>query len=296
VKSYSSRDISRVLEDVGVKKGDVVFFFVCIYPVGKLEGCVTKESYNKAYLDAIFSVIGEQGTLVVPTYSQQVGRFGIPYVHEETPTLSGVFSEYIRTYPKAIRSFHPVFSLTALGCYSQEICGKVGASGFGAESAYDHLFEKGGFSICLGFHDERSGKMTAGVHYIESTYGVPYYYNKILKADVYKSGQRCDKVFTLNVRYTDFGTKYNYLRFIKALRSRGFLQTCPVGDSILYSSRLEDQLKVGYELLSEDIYAFLEYPPRWREGVIPFEGPPEKMASEDAGKINWSGYGLQFRR
>ena len=296
MKSYNSKNISNSLRESGIKEGDTVLFLVSIHRVGVLEGCTSKETYNKTYLDAIFDVIGKRGTLVVPTYSQQVGQFGVSYIHEETPTLSGVFSEFIRTYAGAVRSFHPVFSLTALGHNAQKICGNVGLNGFGAQSAYDHLFKQGGYSVCLGFKNEFEGKAAPGVHYIESTYGVPYYYNKILRADVYKSGSRCDKVFTLNVRYTDFDTKNNYGKLIDALRGKKLLYTCEIGDSTLCSSKLEDQLKIGYELLSDNIYAFLEHPPNWREGVIPFEGPPDKMDPEKAKGINWRGYYLKFSR
>jgi aminoglycoside 3-N-acetyltransferase len=265
-----------------------------MYTVGRLEGCKTTQSYNEAYLDALLKVIGDQGTLVVPTYTQQVGMFGLPYVHEETSSLSGVFSEYIRTLPLSVRSFHPVFSLTALGKYSQEICGEVGMSGFGARSAYDHLFSQGGFSVCLGFQNEKNGKMVPGVHYIETTYGVPYFYNKILRAEVYKDHKPCDNVFTLNVRYTDFQITYNFSRFVNELRNQGHLESRPVGDSLLYCSRFEDQRRVGYDLLSSDVYSFLENPPVWNEGVIPFEGPLKKMSPEEAKKINWNGYNLIF--
>jgi len=292
MKSYSIEDVSCALEKARVKKGDLVFLSMRVFSIGRLEGYNSREAFNKAYLDAIFDIIGEKGTLVVPTYSQQIGRFGLPYIHEETPTLTGVFSEFIRTCPGAVRSFHPVFSLTALGYHAQEICGEVGTSGFGAQSAYDHLFKHGGHSICLGFTYE-SGHIVTGAHYIECSYSVPYYYNKVLKSKVYKGGQQSNKIFTLNVGYRDFDIKINYIKYIEALHSKGLLKSHAVGSSVLYSSRLEDQLRVGYELLSEDTYSFLEHPPCWKEGVIPFEGSSEKIEIENPESINWNGFRLQ---
>ena len=289
VKTYSDKDIRDALEAAGVKKGDLIFFFVRLHTLGRIEGCTSKEAFCEAYLRAIFDVIGEKGTLVVPTYSQQIGRFGVPYDHKNTPTLCGVFSEFIRTYPSAVRSFHPVFSLTALGGHANEICGNVGVNAFGAKSAYDNLFKRGGHSICLGF-EYATGHIVAGAHYIECSYGVPYYYNKIVQAEVYKDGKRCDKVFTINVRYLDFGVKNSYKKFIEELDGQGHVQSRPIGGGMLYSSDLKQQLEVGYELLSEDVYSFLESPPVWKEGDIPFEGPLKKLNAEDAEKMNWSGF------
>jgi len=290
--SYTKKDIRDALESVGVKNGDLIFLSISLFSIGTLKRCKTKTEFNQTYLDAILNVIGKKGTLVVPTYSQQVGRFGLPYIHEETPALTGVFPEFIRQHHDSIRSLHPVFSLTALGYCAEEICGDVSTSGFGANSAYDKMFKQGGHAICLGF-DYESGHIVTGAHYIECSYGVPYYYNKIVRANVYRDGKRSDKVFTLNVHYIDFDIKYNFRGYVEAICRRNLLRSHPVGSSIMYSSLLEDQLKIGYELLSEDIYALLEHPPRWREGVIPFEGPGERFKGKDLRKVNWSGFRLQ---
>jgi len=292
MKSYTKKDICYALERVGVKQGDLVFITIRLFSIGKLEGCESKKEFNQTYLNAIFDVIGKKGTLVVPTYSQQVGRFGLPYIHEETPTLAGVFPEFIRQHPGSIRSFHPVFSLTALGYHAKEICGNVSTNGFGMGSAYDNLFKHGGHSISIGF-DYESGHIVTGTHYIECSYAVPYYYNKILKVDVYKDSKRCDKVFTLNVRYVDFDIKHNFLGYIKALCKKKLLKSYSIGESILYSSRLEKQLNVGYELLNENVYAFLEHSPSWKEGVIPFDGPKERLDNQELKEINWHGFRLQ---
>ena len=90
--------------------------------------------------------------------------------------------------------------------------------------------------------------------------------------------------------YRDFKLKINYIRYMEALRNRGMLRSSPVGEGMLYSSSLEDQLKAGYDLLSEDVYTFLEHPTVWRDGVIPFEGPAEKIDFKKAETINWDGF------
>lgn len=64
--------------------------------------------------------------------------------------------------------------------------------------------------------------------------------------------------------YREFGVKNKYLNYVNAIRDRGLLKSYPVGDGILYSSDLKEQLEAGYNLLSEDVYAFLEAPPMAR--------------------------------
>jgi aminoglycoside 3-N-acetyltransferase len=295
MKSYSTDDITTALKDTGVQEGDLVFFALRAFTVGRLKGAYSKEVFCRMYLDSILNVIGDEGTLVVPTYSQQVGRFGLPYIHEETQTLNGIFSEFIRTQPQSVRSFHPVFSLSAFGPDAKHLFGNVGVNAFGINSAYDRIFKRGGHCICLGF-EYNLGFIVYGTHYVECTYGVPYFYNKVLDAEVYKDGKRSDKVFVLNVRYTDFDIEHDFIKYMDALLNRGLLYSIPVGDSILYSTRLENQLNVGYELLDEDVYAFLKSPPVWKKGVRPFDGPPDKIDSRHTDKINWDGFLLNSGR
>ncbi|MCD4832082.1 MAG: AAC(3) family N-acetyltransferase [Anaerohalosphaeraceae bacterium] len=289
MKTYSVDDVKKALRAVGIGKGDLVFLFVRLHTLGRMEGCRSSEDVGKAYFEAVFDVIGDNGTLVTPTYSQQVGTFGIDYHNETTESLCGVISEYVRTHPASVRSFHPVHSLTAIGKYAREICGNVSTSSFGIRSAFDNLFKRGGHSVCLGF-EYHKGHIVTGAHYVECTYAVPYYYNKIVKANVHKNGKLSDKIFTINVMYKGFVIKNDYKRYIEEIDRKGFLKQHPVGDGILYSSDLKKQLEVGYDMLSEDIYSFLKSPPVWRDDIIPNEGTPEHLSKQEADNMNWTGY------
>lgn len=291
--AYTRNDILKALDAVGVAAGDIVFFTSRMYTVGKLEGVKTSDEFCRVYLEAIFERIGNQGTLVVPAYSRQVGKYGVPYIHEETPTLSGLFNEYVRRQPGAVRSFHPVFSLAAIGRRAEEICGRVDTSGFGAGSAYGHLFRLDAKALCLGFEYE-SGHIVTGAHFVETTYGVPYYYNKILDAPVSRGGQASSKVFVLNVGYRKFGVEYDYRGYVEELDRRGMIRSAPLGDSTLYSSGMADQLRVGYEMLAENVYAFLKQPPAWVRGEIPFEGVESKLESPIPADVNWVGFNLRL--
>ncbi len=294
MKGYSGADLSNALCDAGLREGDILFLTVRAYTLGKLHGAENADQFCRMYLNAIFDVIGQRGTLVVPTYSQQVARFGMPFIHEETPAITGVFSEFVRKQAGAVRSLHPVFSLAAIGGRARELMESVGTSGFGAESPYDRLFKTDGFCACLGF-EFNEGHLVHGAHYIESTYGVPYFYNKLLDIEVFSEGKKIDSVFTLNVRYYDFDIKNSFERFLNRMRERGFVNQVPLGAGILYACKFKDQLREGYELLKEDVYAFLENAPKWRSGEIPSEGSIFKLSDEELASANWSGYTLNKR-
>ncbi len=291
MKSYSKSDIIRVFKQLGVKTGDTVFFTARIAVVGRLADAHSADEFCRIYQQAIFEVIGPSGTLVMPTHTPQIGRFGLDYIHEETPTPSGILNEFLRKQPGAVRSFHPVFSLTAFGEKAAVICNAQSTSGFGVGSAYGNLFENGGVAVSLGF-EPNSGHLVTGAHYLETTYGVPYYYNKILDASVYRDGKRLDKIFVLNVAYRSFAVEPDYGLYTETLRREGLLRQAVLGDAVMYASDLKDQLSIGYRLLAENVYAFLKRPPQFKAGVIPLEG--WKMEGEgilSPAKDRLAGYG-----
>jgi len=66
---YSKEDIVKTLIQVGVSEGDNIFNHSNIGFFGRLKNTNTDEEYYLSFKDAIFEVIGEEGTLVVPTFT-----------------------------------------------------------------------------------------------------------------------------------------------------------------------------------------------------------------------------------
>ena len=107
--------LRRPWRSAGVARGDVVYLSTQLFGLGALRGAVDKQAYCAGFYDGVRTAIGSEGTLVVPTFTQQVGRFGLQFIHEETPSLTGIFGEHVRQLPGAMRSLHPVFSVSAIG-------------------------------------------------------------------------------------------------------------------------------------------------------------------------------------
>ncbi|MCB0344512.1 MAG: AAC(3) family N-acetyltransferase [Bdellovibrionales bacterium] len=286
MRIYTQEELLEAFKGAGIDKGDTVLLTTRLYGVGKLEGADTREQFCEAIYAVVREALGPKGTLVVPTFSQQVGSHGVNYVHEETPCRTGIFAEYVLRRPDSIRSFHPVFSLTAEGSQASRICENVSSTGFGHDSAMERLHRYGAKAVCIGF-EYYTGHIVAGMHSIETLYGVPYYYNKIVTADVYRDGKKCNKDFVINVRYLDFNIAFDYRRFIDLMARRSHIRQAPVGDSCVYSCTFADMFADGFDLLNDDVYAFLKERPNWKRGVIPFEGSQQTITEEEAKRINW---------
>lgn len=260
-----------------------------LFGVGRMTGVRTRTELLDAYLAALLEVLGPGGTVVVPTFTQQVGRFGVPYVHEETTSLTGIFGEYLRKRPDSLRSLHPVFSVTAVGRLKEAVCADVSPVAFGADSAFDRLVTLGGKAVCLGF-EYYSGHIVSLMHHVETMFGVPYYYNKIVSAPVSRAGAPVDRVFVINVKYLGLDCEFDYRRYIDTLARRGRLRQARVGDGEVYAVALRDMVADGVSLLKDDVHAFLDHPPRYTAGTIPCDGPEFGERQAPGAATNWEGY------
>ena len=93
------------------------------------------------YLQAILEVIGDQGTLAVPTFNFGFAR-GERYDPEQTPSQGmGVFSEHVRQLPDARRTTHPMQSLAVIGRYTDELVACNTPSAFERGSAFERMLE-----------------------------------------------------------------------------------------------------------------------------------------------------------
>jgi len=128
------------------------------------------------------------------------------------------------------------------------------------------------------------------MHLIETAFGVPYYYNKIVDANVYANGTLVDKTFVINVRYLDFDIKFNFRKFIDHLSDIGAIHSALFGRGTMHAVAAKTMFDEGIFLLKSDIYAFLDNPPAFKPGQIPFEGPGQRL--DPSKEKNWTGMSL----
>jgi aminoglycoside 3-N-acetyltransferase len=291
---YSCQDVTRAMIEAGVGRGDTVYLSTQLYGIGMLTGARNAADLAAGFVAGVRDAIGPSGTIVVPTFTQQVGRYGVPYIHEETPSLTGIVGEYLRSRPDASRSLHPVFSVTAQGPNAQTITSDISTVAFGHDSVFDRLYKLGSKCVCAGF-DFYSGHITSLMHYVETSFAVPYYYNKIVASKVFAGGKLVDKLFTINVKHLGINCVFDYRRYIDRIAETGQLRAAKLGGGHVYCVDTRQQIDTGFELLKRDIHAFLARPPEYAFGRIPFEGPPEPRTESPEKQTNWVGFLIGVR-
>jgi aminoglycoside N3'-acetyltransferase len=158
------------LRRLGIEAGDTVFFHSSLKSLGRVDGGPA------AVIDGVSEAVGASGTVVVPAFTllNRVGPFGSWYDHESSPSTVGLITETLRRRPDAVRSFHPIHSVAAIGRLKQAVTAPHrGASGrvspwcdaaFAHDSPLDLLVRWDAWYVLLGvtFHVQTL------MHYVET--------------------------------------------------------------------------------------------------------------------------------
>ena len=115
----SYEEFVRSLENSGICKGDIVMVQSDLRLIGPIDAPFERKAYLDFFLNGFKEAVGDTGTICVCTFFYDYARFQTPFHRESSPSNNGVLSEYIRTTPGAVRSHHPVFSVTSLGARSK---------------------------------------------------------------------------------------------------------------------------------------------------------------------------------
>ena len=268
MNSVSLAEIVRAFRQVGLKPGDMVNVQSRLFAIGAVSGCEVS-AIPDIYIRAFREVIGDEGTIVVPTYTTSFGRFGTSFVLEESPSEMGALSERVRLYPGAVRTLHPIQSLTALGGQAQALAKDHPRWNVGHDTIWERMLLRGCKVVGLGLPPRRS--MTV-LHQAEFLACVPYLYNKVLRGEVYAAGRKIDHDFFMAVRYLNFGIGYDISRTENDLEALGEIKHAPLGGSAVCVVSMESAFQIGMRGLRQDPYYFLKEPPSFVDGEIPCDG------------------------
>jgi aminoglycoside 3-N-acetyltransferase len=265
------QEFHTALRAAGVRSGGVVFLQADVGRVGPVACEPSREAVLDFYFAGLMEALGTDGTLCMGTAFEDYARLGTPYVREESPSARGALSEYLRTRPGAVRSMHPVVSVTGFGARAEEICGGAHFDGFSYESPWGRLHRLDALLLNIGIDAQHGG--SAFNHYVEKLYGVPYQYTKLYTAPVYSGGRQVEGPFTLSVKYLHYGITNDPARINQHLVDRGLIATVPLGASVATAISCQRFVDEDIACLNRDRYFLIRTPPQFRQGEIPWDGP-----------------------
>ncbi len=164
------QEISKAVADLGIKKGDMVLVHSSFKSMGKVIGGA--EDVIGGFLD----VIGEEGTLVFPTFTQKDFANAYETWHIDKPSDTGYLTEYFRTREGSVRSDQATHSVAACGKYAEELTkthghthkrfGNMGDTPFSIDSPWEKMYNMDAKVVLLGVDAIK----TTFRHYAEYVY------------------------------------------------------------------------------------------------------------------------------
>lgn len=147
-------DIEKAVTETGVQKGDILLVHSSYSKLGHVIGGA------QAVIDGLRNALGENGTLVMPTLSQENFTHAYEEWSLDRPSDVGFLTEYFRKLPGVDRSNQETHSVAALGKYAYELTKDHCAYGprvclfgeyaFGHSSPWQKMYDLGGKVLFLG--------------------------------------------------------------------------------------------------------------------------------------------------
>lgn len=266
MSDYRPSDIYTALKRLNLAKDRPVFMHSSLMHIGLIKD-VSIQDQSAAVIAAVQEALGSTVTLCMPAPDWDYGLKGIPFDLRHSPVTRslGVVSRYFVTLPGRHRSPNPIFSVAALGPEAAFICDTGTASAFGADSAWDRLFQRDADML---FYGCTLAAMTF-TRYIESRFGVPYLYVKRFTQPILNNGQEIFDGSTALLRYMHCPVIYNFDKTLELFRNRGVLRSASLGNGEVHALRMSDVYAIAIEALKKDLHIFLEHLPDYKLGELP---------------------------
>ncbi len=216
---------------------------------GRIEGGVA------AIYQALRRRLGPEATLVVPTYTLDLGA-DQPFDPDHTPSQkTGALAEYVRSLPQARRTVCPLHSHAVLGPDSEALLAADPKCSMGPGSLFEVMHDLGFHLLLLGCTFQEGATF---VHHVEASVGVPY--RRWLDLPRKLVGPNAE-VGDLSCRYygrmesepltTELASVEEHMRAARAMKS------VPLGRRASHLMTLQALYDGVSEMLAEDRYALM---------------------------------------
>jgi len=215
---------------IGIQKGDSILVHSSLSKIGFVEDGA------KTVVDALFEVVGENGTLLFPAFPV-VGRAkthleNTPYFNiTESPSQMGKITEYFRKLNHVHRSFHPTDSMCAKGplavYYTNSHFGQI--TPYTEYSPFRKLCEKKGKILMLG--TTLNGACT-NLHTLEDAvdFKYPVYDVKLFEVKMIDAGGK-ESLMKTKVHNPDYSSKRNCDALKPMFEEEGVIVNGTIGEA-----------------------------------------------------------------
>lgn len=239
--------LKDIASHLGFKKGDNIFVTSDVKQLlySLLEN--GDDTDLNILIDGIIDVIGEEGTLVFPTFNWAFCK-GETFDYYKTPCKTGSLGKLALKRDDFKRTKHPIYSFAVWGKGKEEMCAIENKSSFGYDSPFTYMTENNFKNL---FIDKELMHSFVYVHYVEEQNGpVPYRFLKDFTADyIDENGKVSKRTYSMNVRYLDMEVENRIDDYEPEFEAAGAERQFYINE-ILY--KIID-LKKAFPIIAEDV-------------------------------------------
>ncbi len=234
---------------LGLNKGDRV------YVTSDVKGLLytimhhDDETDLNILIDGIIDIIGEEGTLVFPTFNWSFCG-GTPFDYHKTPAKTGSLCKIAMERSDFRRTRHPIYSFAVWGKDTDELCALDNKSSFGNDSPFEYMVRNGYRNL---FIDKELEHSFVFVHYAEQSVGNlhdNYRYLKDFTADYTdENGVTTKRTYDMNVRALDKDVTNVIYAFEDEFIEKGIMKRFYINDLEFKIIELKD----SHPILQEDV-------------------------------------------
>jgi len=245
---YSSEELYDAIKNTGVQQGDLLLCHSNVGFWGRLKDADTTNDTLNKILTVVLGILGPQGTLVVPTFTYSFGKNEL-YDPEHSMSNCGLFAEFVRKHPFAIRSLDPSVSVAAIGHDKLSLTTNLPENAYSENSFFQRFYERGG--KILNFNLDAG---TTLLHFAERELRVPYRFDKTFKGQIKVKDDIINAKSILWVRKLSPGTEANFTIFHKEAVCANLYKMVKVGRGFVGSISATSAFDLFNQLYKKDHY------------------------------------------
>lgn len=216
---------------IGLEAGDTLLVHSSYKSFGGIDGG------PQTIIDALTHVLGDEGTLIIPTFNFDFCK-GQPWDVRETPSKMGIITELARKDPRSRRVFHPIYSFAILGRQADYLTKDRYKSSYERGSVFGKLRELDGKIMVIGLSYNDS--MTF-FHHVEELEGVDYRYLKTFTGMVTdEDGNTYEDSFQMLVRDIEQGVETMVDPMGELAEQAGIIKSHQIGEAAVRLMRANE--------------------------------------------------------
>lgn len=243
--------LSHALSTLGIGEGSVVMVHSDAMAVAQFPE-YGNETGIRTFWDEMQAWLGEQGTLLVPTFTYSLTRQA-RFDREATPSEVGQMTEIFRTRPEVVRTCDPIFSMAVWGGGKNELVSAEGNDSFGPQSPFAWMAAHDGWIVGLSCHPDR----ITFTHYVEQCLGVTYRFMKRFDGEIVDAGVVIPCHWDYFVRRLDIASEIDLSRLVAMLTAQGKWHQTLFGRLPMWAVRCSDFVATAQGLIAAHPYALI---------------------------------------